>query len=59
MAGAKRYLETGDYTSGEKDSGNLEGVDIPAEFWVKYHEITKEDTSEAEKNGGHFFSCSC
>ena len=59
MAGAKKYLECGARTYGEKDSGNLDSTDIPPEFWVRYHEITKEDISEAEQNGGQFFSCSC
>lgn len=57
MEGAKRFLERGEYTYGEKDSGNLEGVDVPAEFWERYHAITKEDVNVRSDDG--FFSCSC
>lgn len=57
MEGARKYIEAGDYTYGEKDSGNLEGVDIPSEFWEKYEAITGKKVPVNDR--GSFFSCSC
>lgn len=57
MEGARKYIEAGDYTYGEKDSGNLEGVDLPSEFWEKYELIVGKQVPERDR--GSFFSCSC
>lgn len=59
MKGAKKYLETGDYTYGERDSGNLEGVDLPTWFWDTYETITGEKVRGDARSDGSFFSCSC
>jgi hypothetical protein len=57
MEGARKYIEAGDYTYGEKDSGNLEGVDITSEFWEKYEAITGKKVPVNDR--GSFFRCSC
>lgn len=60
MDGAKKFIESGDYLYGEKDRGNLEGVNFhPQEFWDKYEAITGEKVGGHTRGEGSFFSCSC
>ena len=57
MDGAKEFLETGAYTYGEQDSGNLEGVYLPPEFWEKYQTIVGSEVPVKDRQD--FFTCSC
>jgi len=57
MAGAKAHLEHGEYTYGEKDSGNLEGVSLYETFWDDYEVITGKVVPGNDRES--FFTCSC
>lgn len=54
LEAARNYVATGESLLG---GSNLEGADIPDEFWDHFENVTRQKVPHEER--GYFFTCSC